>query len=641
MCGIAGFWQLIPSASGSDEVAIQAERMADHLAHRGPDDAGVWRDPDMPIALAHRRLSIVDLSPEGHQPMVSADGRYVIVFNGEIYNFRELRAELSHAGYPFRGHCDTEVLLAAIDRWGLAATLPRLNGMFAFALWDCAAQRLQLVRDRLGKKPLYFGRVHDSFVFASELGALKALTVFSGVVDRESVALYLRFGYVPAPRSIYQGIYKLDPGSVLTLDRDQARAGFDYGQYIQSFWSAVDAARNGLANPLAMDDETATDTLQSLLRDATVQRMEADVPVGAFLSGGIDSSLIVALMQEQASVPVHTFSLGFEGYANNETPHARAIADYLGTQHSEIHLSRQEVIDTVPRIPDIVDEPLADFAQVPNYLVAALARPSVKVVLTGDGGDELFCGYDRQMSTAAHWRQLQRLPLALRRLACATLNRFGTNGEHSKATKSGARIGARSIDELYFYKMSQWMEPGRVVLGAEEPVTEFANGNKWPEMVDPVQRTLLLEQVFHLTDVILAKVDRTSMASGLEVRSPLLDYRVAEWAWRLPMDMKVRGDQAKWILRSLLARYVPRSLFERPKQGFGAPIGQWLGGPLSEWAEDLLSTERLQRQGLLDPEPVRQLWEAQRAGGNYGKKSVWNVLMLQAWLDRHATASLR
>lgn len=637
MCGIAGFWQLTPTTSETTDVETHARRMAERLAHRGPDDAGVWRDADSVIGLSHRRLSIVDLSPEGHQPMLSADGRYAIVFNGEIYNFRALREELSHAGYPFRGHCDTEVLLAAIDHWGLEATLPRLNGMFAFALWDCSTRRLQLVRDRLGKKPLYFGRVQDDFVFASELGAFQALNTFSGAVDRESVALYLRFGYVPAPRCIYQGIYKLDPGSVLTLDQDQANAGFGYQQYVQPFWSAYGAARAGLSDPLAVDDQGATDALQTLMRDATAQRMVADVPVGAFLSGGIDSSLIVALMQEQASFPVHTFSLGFEGYAKNETPHARAIADHLGTQHSEIHLSDQEVIDTVPRIPDIVDEPLADFAQVPNYLVAALARPSVTVVLTGDGGDEMFCGYDRQMSTAAQWQQLQRLPLALRRVASTAMKRWLTSGEHSKSMKSGPRIGARSIDELYFYKMSQWMDPGRMVLGAQEPATTFTDSHKWPEIGNPVQRTLLLEQIFHLTDVILAKVDRTSMASGLEVRSPLLDYRVAEWSWRLPIEMKVRSGQGKWILRNLLSRYVPRSLFERPKQGFGAPIGQWLGGPLSEWAEDLLSAERLRRQGLLDPTPVRQLWDAQHAGGDYGKKSIWNLLMLQAWLDRHAT----
>lgn len=635
MCGIAGFWQLTPNITDPGDVATHARRMADRLAHRGPDDGGVWHDPESAIGLAHRRLSIVDLSPEGHQPMLSADGRYALVFNGEIYNFRALREELSHAGYPFRGHCDTEVLLAAIDHWGLEATLPRLNGMFAFALWDCTTRRLQLVRDRLGKKPLYFGRMQDSFVFASELGAFQALKTFSGAVDRESVALYLRFGYVPAPRSIYQDIYKLDPGSVLTLDLNQASAGFGYRQYIKPFWSAYDAARAGLSDPLSVGDEEATDALQTLMRDATAQRMEADVPVGAFLSGGIDSSLIVALMQEQASTPVHTFSLGFEGYASNETPHARAIADHLGTQHSEIHLSNQEVIGTVPRIPDIVDEPLADFAQVPNYLVAALARPSVTVVLTGDGGDEMFCGYDRQMSTAAQWQQLQRLPLALRRGASTVMKRWPTNGEHSKAMKSGHRIGARSIDELYFYKMSQWMDPGRMVLGAEEPVTVFADGHKWPEITDPMQRTLLLEQIFHLSDVILAKVDRTSMASGLEVRSPLLDFRVAEWSWRLPMEMKVCSWQGKWILRNLLSRYVPRPLFERPKQGFGAPIGQWLDGPLSEWAQDLLSAERLRRQQLLDPGPVRQLWDAQHAGDNYGRKSIWNLLMLQAWLDRN------
>lgn len=640
MCGISGFWRLNPDATMRGPAGLYAGRMAATLAHRGPDDTGLWEDPNTDVALSHRRLSIIDLSPEGHQPMVSSCGRYVIAFNGEIYNFRDLQSELVKLGCVFRGHSDTEVLLAAIGQWGLDDTLPCLNGMFAFALWDRQMQCLHLARDRLGKKPLYFGWTGGVFTFASELKAFRVLSAFSGDLNRDAVSLYLRFGYIPAPWCIYQGLYKLRQGSILNINRKQTQSQFNVEQNTRAYWSAPEIAQAGIDNPIDDSEKHAIDDLQQLLEDATARRMAADVPVGAFLSGGIDSSLIVSLMQSHSSVPVNTYSLGVGNGKENETPYASAIARFLGTQHTEIHLTAKDAIDTVPKLPDIVDEPLADFAQVPNYLIARMARPHVKVVLTGDGGDELFCGYSRFNRTACRWRELQRVPLPLRKLAALGLPYWPwPEGEQNNRTKSALHLGAPSVDALYFQKVSHWLDPGALLIGAQEPSTTFADGSKWPGITDPLLRTLLLDLIHFLTEVILVKVDRTSMATGLEVRSPLLDYRVVEWSWRLPLHMKIHGRQGKWILRELLARYIPRSLFERRKQGFGAPVGQWLAGPLHGWAEDLLAPDRLRRQGLFDPDPVRCVWAAQRTHSRDWQQRIWSLLMLQAWLDREASSA--
>lgn len=639
MCGISGLWRLNSDAKIQGPIGPYAERMAATLAHRGPDDAGLWEDTTADIALSHRRLSIIDLSPEGHQPMVSPCGRYVIVFNGEIYNFRALRSELTNLGCLFRGHSDTEVLLAAIGQWGLDNALPRLNGMFAFALWDLRAHCLHLARDRLGKKPLYFGWIGGAFAFASELKAFRVLPAFSGDPNRDAISLYLRFGYIPAPWCIYKGLYKLQQGSIFSLHWKQTSAQFNPEECVRAYWSAPEIAQAGVDNPLENSEQHAIDLLQQLLADATAQRMVADVPIGAFLSGGIDSSLIVALMQAHSSVPVKTYALGFGDGPSDETPYASAIASYLGTQHTEMHLTGKDAIDTVPKLPDIVDEPLADFAQIPNYLIARTARPHAKVVLTGDGGDELFCGYSRFNSTARRWRELQRVPLPVRELAALVLSCWPwPEGGHNNRVKSALRIGARSVDALYFQKVSQWLYPSALIIGAQEPSTAFPDGGKWPGITDPLLRTLLLDLIHFLTEVILVKVDRTSMAAGLEVRSPLLDYRVVEWSWRLPRQMKTRGRQSKWILRELLARYVPRPLFERPKQGFGAPVGQWLAGPLRGWAEDLLAPDRIRRQGFFNPEAVQRVWATQCTDSRQWQHSIWSLLMLQAWLDRAASS---
>ncbi|MCO6441860.1 MAG: asparagine synthase (glutamine-hydrolyzing) [Nitrococcus mobilis] len=632
-------WRLNPDTTIRGPIGPYAERMAAALTHRGPDDAGLWEDATADMALSHRRLSIIDLSPEGHQPMASPCGRYVIVFNGEIYNFRALRRELAKLGCLFRGHSDTEVLLAAIVQWGLDNALRRLNGMFAFALWDRRMHCLHLARDRLGKKPLYFGWIGGTFAFASELKAFRVLDAFPGKLNRDAISLYLRFGYIPAPWCIYQGFYKLRQGSILSFDRQQGRAPFNPAQCVRAYWSAAEIAQAGIDNPLDSNEQHTIDLLQQLLEDATAQRMAADVPIGAFLSGGVDSSLIVSLMQAQSATPVKTYALGFGDGTNSETPYARAIASYLGTDHTELHLTGKDAIDTVPELPDIVDEPLADFAQVPNYLIARMARPHAKVVLTGDGGDELFCGYSRFNATAHQWRNLQRVPRPVRKLAAVVLScRSWPAGEQNKWMKSALRIGARSVDALYFQKVSQWLYPSALLIGAREPSTTFPDGGKWPGITDPVLRTLLLDLTHYLAEVILVKVDRTSMANGLEVRSPLLDYRVVEWSWHLPRHMKTRDRQGKWILRELLARYLPRPLFERPKQGFGAPIGQWLAGPLRGWAEDLLAPERLRRQGLFNPEPVRRVWTTRSSDSRQWQHRIWNLLMLQAWLDREASS---
>ncbi|WP_353214318.1 asparagine synthase (glutamine-hydrolyzing) [Salinisphaera hydrothermalis] len=634
MCGISGLWQT-RAQSGGNSLEQYALDMAQRLEHRGPDDFGVWADADRGIALSHRRLSIIDLSPHGHQPMVSACGRYVVVFNGEIYNFREIRQDLEAHNYPFNGHSDTEVLLAAVSIWGMTEAVQRFNGMFALAVWDREKRQLQLVRDRLGQKPLFFGWIGQSFAFASELKALRVVPGFSGALDQQAIGRYLQLGYVPSPDCIYDGIHKLPAGHILTIDARQASQPTDVARLQAPYWSMADYAQRAVHTPFTGDPEEAVDALNRELHKATAYRMVSDVSLGAFLSGGIDSSLIVSLMQAQSDQPIHTYALGFGEHGVGETAYAKAIADHLGTRHTELHITGQEAIDTVPQIPQIVDEPMADFAQVPNYLIAKHARPHIKVALTGDGGDEFFCGYSRFYRTPKRWRKLQRLPPAARRVAARVqAAMLRSEDARDRKGKSVLRLEAQSLDELYFYGMCHWLRSDPLLRDQALQIDpQFTDGNKWPEIRNPVERLLLIDQIYYLCDVILTKVDRTSMASGLEVRSPLLDYHVAQWSWHLPLEMKYRDGKDKWILRELLARYMPRELYERPKQGFGAPIGQWLAGPLREWSEDLLSAERLDRQGLLNTDLVRGVWHSQRIDRRSWQKKMWAILMLQAWLD--------
>lgn len=651
MCGIAG---LIDSAASRAEPDLHAavEAMADALQHRGPDDAGTWADAAAGVALGFRRLAIIDLSPQGRQPMASADGRYVLVFNGEVYNYRALRQELERAApaVRFRGHSDTEVLVEAIAHWGLAPTLSRVNGMFAFALWDRGERRLHLVRDRLGEKPLHYGWIGHTFLFASELQALRAHPAFDATIDRGALALFLRLSYVPAPRSIYAGIAKLPPGTYLTVD--PARPGALPAPV--SYWSARAVAEEGVAAPEPGDASHAVAALDTLLRDAVRLRLEADVPLGAFLSGGVDSSTVVALMQAQSSRPVQTFTIGFHEEAYDEAAHARAVARHLGTEHTEVYLRPGEALDAIPRLPALYDEPFSDPSQLPTLLVADLARRNVTVALSGDGGDELFGGYNRYFWGRSLWRRIGWMPRGLRGTAVSALtavsprtweavfDRLGPalpagmrqRNPGDKLHKLAEIVGVEHAEAMYLGLVSHWKDPGALVLGADEPPTLLTDRAAWADLPDFTQRMMYLDLVTYLPDDILAKVDRATMAVGLEARVPLLDHRVVEYAWHVPLRWKLRGGQGKWLLRQVLYQYVPPSLVERPKMGFGVPLDAWLRGPLRDWAAALLDERRLRHEGLLDAGPILAKWREHQSGERNWQYYLWDVLMFQAWLEQ-------
>ncbi len=618
MCGIAGFLGRAPRL----EMEAQLEAMAGSLRHRGPDDAGVWADPEAGAGLAHRRLSILDLSAEGHQPMRSADGRYVIVYNGEIYNFADLRAELP--AQRFRGHSDTEVLLAAVSAWGLEATLSRLNGMFAFALWDERERLLRLARDRLGEKPLYYGWVGSTFLFGSELKALRAHPAFSAEIDRDALALYFRYANVPAPYSIYRGIHKLPPATWLAVGHHRRDAT------PVAYWSAAAAAERGVAAPLGRGE--AEEAMDALLRDAVKIRMVADVPLGAFLSGGIDSSAIVALMQAQSRRPVRTFSIGFAEAGFDEAEDAAAVARRLGTDHTARTVTPADCLSVIPRLPALWDEPFADASQVPTYLVAELARPHVKVALSGDGGDELFGGYHRHF-----WRLWERfgwVPGPFRRASGRLLSAAAEHLPRTARRKLGKLAGvvsAPSVEAMYGRLLSHWQAPP--VLGATEPPSAATDARRWAALAVPTQRIMLLDLVSYLPDDILVKLDRATMGVSLEGRVPYLDHRAVELSWRIPPRDNLGHPRGKGVLRRILARYLPPSYFEgKPKRGFVMPLLAWLRGPLRDWAESLLDPRRLAAEGWLDAPAVRRAWEACVAGAAEGHQALWDVLMFQAWL---------
>jgi asparagine synthase (glutamine-hydrolysing) len=617
MCGIAGF--LDPRA-GLDAQAATARvaAMAAAVGHRGPDDAGAWVDPAAGVALGHRRLAIIDLSAAGHQPMVSASGRSVIVLNGEIYNYAELREELRA---PWRGASDTEVLLEAIEAWGLERALERARGMFALALWDRERRELALARDRLGEKPLYYGRAGAAFLFASELKALRAHPGFAARVDRSAVAQFFRYGYVAGANAIYEGVRKLPPGTFLRAVADGEPT---------PYWSFRAVAE---ATPLAVSGREAADLLEAELRGAVRAQMVADVPLGAFLSGGVDSSTVVALMQAQSSRPVRTFTIGFREAAFDEAPHARAVAAHLGTDHTEVHVTPREARDVIPRLPAIYDEPFADSSQIPTVLVAGIARRAVTVSLSGDGGDELFAGYPRYRLASRLWRLLAPVPRPARRAAARALALLPDAHPRLRAVRE--LIVQPDADHLYAQLMSTWRRPGEVVAAAEAPAVlplapaAFAR-------TDPTERGQFADTLQYLPDDILVKVDRAAMAVSLETRVPLLDPGVVALAWRLPRAVKA----GKRVLQDVLARHVPRRLFERPKMGFGVPIGDWIRGPLRPWAEALLDEERLRREGYVEPAPIRRLWAAHLAGAN-AAYPLWIALMWQAWLEAQAGAGAR
>ncbi|HEY0336221.1 MAG TPA: asparagine synthase (glutamine-hydrolyzing) [Burkholderiales bacterium] len=647
MCGFCGFIQIDRVVEPTAMAAV-VERMADTLRHRGPDDSGSWVDANTGVALGHRRLSIIDLSPEGHQPMTSRSGRYVIVFNGEIYNFRELRLELDALGAGWRGHSDTEVMLAAFEAWGIDGALRRFNGMFAFALWDRTDRALYLARDRLGEKPLYYGWIGKTFVFGSELKALKAHPMWRSDIDRNALAAYLRHNYVPAPHSIYTGIAKLPPAHFLKMSVSDTRASVP-----QPYWSLRAAAEDGVAHPLDIDDDTAVAELDRLLRDAVARRMVADVPVGVFLSGGIDSSTVVALMQAQSTRPVRSFSIGFAEEAYNEARHAKAVAHHLGTDHTELYVTPHEAMSVIPQLPAIYDEPFADSSQIPTFLVSQLARTHVTVTLSGDGGDELFCGYVRYFWGRRIWNRIGRLPYRLRALAADALHTLspaswntlfaGVNrvmastavGELTgdRMHKLASVLGVRTPDALYHGLVSHWPQPESIVYGSHEAPTALTDQSQWARLADFTQRMMYLDAVTYLPDDILVKVDRATMAVSLEARVPLLDHRVVEFAWRVPLSRKSRNEQGKWLLRQVLYRYVPQALIDRPKMGFGVPIDSWLRGPLRAWAEELLDEHRLRQQGYLDPAPIRTKWAEHLSGSRNWQYWLWDILMFQAWFD--------
>jgi asparagine synthase (glutamine-hydrolysing) len=644
MCGIAG---LIQGRAGEVDCGSTVTQMTDAIAHRGPDDSGSWLDTQCGIGLGHRRLSILDLSAEGHQPMHSATGRFVMVYNGEVYNFRELRRTLEGTGARFRGASDTEVILAGVEAWGLKETVRRLNGIFALALWDRQEHRLWLVRDHLGVKPLYYGWVRGQFAFASELSAIRRMPGFEGEIDRDSLALLLRYNCIPAPHSVFRNVHKLPPGCLLSLPA-RARPG---DETVEEYWSLHAVAERGLADPFRGSVDEATDALEAVLRGAIGHQMVSDVPLGAFLSGGVDSSVVVAMMQAQSTARVKTFSLGFDDRAYDESAHAARVAAHLGTDHTEMIVTAADAQAVIPLLPRIYDEPFADSSQIPTYLVSKLAREHVTVSLSGDGGDELFAGYNRHVVGESTWNRLRRVPLPLRsgvargvtaispaawdrglevarRIAPRVVRRTKL-GYH--AHKFASIFSAREPMDIYRRVVSHWDDPASVVLGAREPMTPAFDRTRAPLGRLP-EEMMALDMVTYLPDDILVKVDRASMAVGLEARVPLLDLDVVDFAWHLPLDMKLRGGRGKHLLREVLYRHVPRELIDRPKAGFGVPIDAWLRGPLREWADDLLEPSRMRQEGIIDVQSVRTVWDAHQAGRIDAQYLLWDVLMIQAWL---------
>jgi asparagine synthase (glutamine-hydrolysing) len=644
MCGIAGFIADPARHKPADQLKSIASAMDRSLEHRGPDDHGEWIDTDAGIVLIHRRLSIVDLSPAGHQPMPSADGRYVIIYNGEVYSHFAIRAEIEATGHRFRGHSDTEVIVESIARSGVRATVDRLIGMFAIAVWDKKERTLTLVRDRLGIKPIYWAKLDGLFIFGSELKALRAHPDFRPVIDQSAVGAFMRHNYIPAPSTIYQRVYKLEPGSILTLPWQGEPS-------ITRFWNARAVARDGMANLLHQTDGEGTDELEALLKDAIGRRMIADVPLGAFLSGGIDSSLVAALMQAQSASKVRTFTIGFDESDFDEAPHAAAVARHLGTEHTELRVTAKQALDVIPNLPEWFDEPFADSSQIPTYLVSEMTRQHVTVALSGDGGDELFAGYSRYHLARQFWRKLSLLPGPARRGIAAGLTVFSPeqwstalsplpaslklNQIGDKIHKLASVLGTQDANALYRRLVTHW-EPSQIAPAAGE-----AKGVLWDESItaefpDLLDRMQFLDLVTYLPDDILTKVDRASMAVALEARVPLLDHRVVEYAWRLPQHMKIRNGTSKWLLREVLHRYVPRHIMERPKMGFGIPLGAWLRGPLRDWAENLLSERRLREAGMFDAAMVRRYWHEHLSGFRNWQYLIWDVLMFEAWRERWA-----
>lgn len=637
MCGISGFVDF-SHRWNFDQMSSIVKRMSDTLIHRGPDDAGFWVNEECGIGLGFRRLAILDLSPFGHQPMHSKNGRFVIVFNGEIYNYLELRKELEQKDYRFNGHSDTEVLLAAFEEWGVEFAVKKSNGMFAIAVYDRLEMRFWLVRDRMGIKPLYYGIFDGTLLFGSELKALKSHPAFLGKIDREALTLYLRYNNVPAPYSIYKNVHKLASGTTISIDL--TGSGVPEIPEPVPYWSVITAVQEGLQNPFVGDEQEAVGCLEELLSKSIRDRMISDVPLGAFLSGGVDSSTIVALMQKQTAIPVRTFTIGFKEKNFDESEYARAVSRHLGTEHTEWIITANDVKSVIPELSTIYDEPFSDVSQMPTYLVSRLARQIVTVSLSGDGGDELFYGYDRYTWSERMWGRLRRIPIKLRRgsaVFCNLLSNWmagaSTFNRFAQKAKSLANIlPLNSQDDLFFYRLSYWQEPAEIVYGGNEPLTSVRKGIQNKIIPTVESRMMYLDQVGYVQDDILVKVDRASMAVSLESRVPYLDdHRLIEFVWKLPFDFKYRQGKSKWLLRQVLYKYVPAHLIERPKKGFSVPIGEWLQEDLRDWAEDLISENRLTQQGFFNPRPIRKIWDEHISGKFDWSDKLWSILMFQAW----------
>ncbi|MQX36367.1 asparagine synthase (glutamine-hydrolyzing) [Roseospira navarrensis] len=643
MCGIAGFFDT-RRARPPDEAERVVAAMTDSLAHRGPDGHGLWCDAAAGVGLGHRRLAIIDLSELGHQPMVSADGRYVMTYNGEVYNFQDLRAELADKGHSFRGGSDTEVILAAVLEWGVAEALPRLWGMFALAIWDRQERRLILARDRIGVKPLYWRLADGLLTFGSELRALEAHPAFSAAIDREAAAALVRYSYIPAPASIYEGVEKLPAGSLLVLSQDGPPR-------VERWWRLKDRLQTPAdRDTRTLGDAEATDRLEALISDAVGRRMISDVPLGAFLSGGIDSSTVVALMQAQRTQKVRTFSIGFHEEGYDEAVHAKAVARHLGTDHTELYVDAQTALDVVPRLPDLFDEPFADSSQIPTYLVSAMTRDHVTVALSGDGGDELFAGYPRYIVADQVWRRMSGMPAPVRRAAGHILEATPAGlidgiGRLIPAKRRPPRLGRRARrlggllalpgdDSLHDELSAAWRDREKLVPDAEGRLRLTPDPELRRVLPDLIARMQYYDTERYLPDDIMAKVDRASMAVSLEAREPLLDHRLIEFVWSLPQHMKLRGGQGKWLLREVLARHVPRAMFERPKMGFSIPLDDWLRGPLCDWATAMLTDPSMVTDGIFDAPAVARLWEDHRTRQADHATVLWSILMLQAWTAR-------
>ncbi len=646
MCGIAGF--INTSQVGHESIC---RKMVATLHHRGPDHSDVWISKDHGIALGHARLSILDLSTAGHQPMTSSCGRYVMTFNGEIYNHLQLRKKLSLSGYSasWRGHSDTETLLATFSVWGVKKTLQECVGMFALALWDNKEKKLTLTRDRIGEKPVYYGWQGSSFLFGSELKALKAHPEFQNNINRDSLCLLLRHNTISSPYSIYQGVSKLAPGSILTLNLSNKEIE------VETYWSMKEVVQSALNNPFEGSEQEALLELEAVLSQSVSDQMISDVPLGAFLSGGIDSSTVVALMQSQSSNKVKTFSIGFNEKGYDEAKHAKDVAEHLGTDHTELYVTSSEALNVIPQLPVMFDEPFSDSSQIPTYLVSKLAKRNVDVSLSGDGGDELFGGYNRHIWVKSIWNRTGHLPLFSRRLIlyaitslspttwnqffrmCSSVfpSRYRVSQPGDKMYKLASVIASESPDAMYRDLVSHWSRPDSIVLGSKEPETLLDNPSLLPDLFDVEQRMMFLDTVTYLSDDILTKVDRAAMSVSLETRVPMLDHRVVEFAWRLPLNMKIKNGQGKWILRQLLHKHVPKNLVERPKMGFGVPMDIWLRGPLRDWAENLLETSRLEQEGFFNAEAVRTKWNEHISGKRDWQHHLWDVLMFQAWLEKN------